>query len=44
MTPSFYIILSKNPGPDELTNGLTSMIPGGLRVDERSDIAYLPDE
>jgi hypothetical protein len=44
MSASSDIVLSKTFAPDALAAALTDLIPGGMRVDVRTDIADLPDE
>ena len=44
MAESFDIVLSKPLTPDDLASGFADLIPLGLRVDVRPDMADLPDE
>jgi hypothetical protein len=44
VSESFNIVLSKPLTPDALAAALTELIPPGLRVDVRRDVADLPDE
>jgi hypothetical protein len=41
---SFDIVLSKTLAPDATAGAISNLIPSGLRVDVRTDIADLPDE
>lgn len=44
MSASFDIVLSKTLAPDTVAAALSHLIPVGLSVDVRTDIADLPDE
>lgn len=44
VSESFDIVLSKPIAPDDLVAALAELIPPGLRVDVRRDVADLPDE
>ncbi len=44
MAGSFDIVLSKMLAPGEIVAALAELIPAGLQVDVRQDMAELPDE
>ncbi|QEL15873.1 hypothetical protein [Limnoglobus roseus] len=44
MSESFDIVLSKPLAPDAIAAALADLIPPGLRVDVRGEMADLPDE
>jgi hypothetical protein len=44
MAESFDIVLSKPLSPDDLATAFADLIPAGLRVDVRRDMAELPAE
>ena len=44
MSESFVIVLSKPLGPDDLATTVADLIPPGMRVDVRQNIADLPEE
>ncbi len=44
LSQSFDIVISKQLSADDLTAAISELLPPGLRVDIRHDVAELPDE